>query len=250
MSPSRQADDRLRSPSRSWSTSCARPRRSRRRWPPVTGACSAAPRSRRRDGCGARSEGSLVGGERDTRADRRVRCRRLTTRVPRAARRHADPVDDELDTDDPAGGRALREWSDRLAAQPRRGRRRGSRARRRTRSSSARASRERSRSTTPTAPGGSSRCSVPSAATPRSRPSWWRGPSRTRTPPCWPAPTAHPGSRRTSCSARARVSYRWCRGWRAPREAPPRSSPEHLDRARHCQETCPKARSEQALYSA
>ena len=53
----------------------------------------------------ARSAGSLVGGERNAVADRGVRRRRVAAGVPRAAGRHADPLDDERDAHDPDRGR-------------------------------------------------------------------------------------------------------------------------------------------------
>ena len=131
--------------------------------------------------CARRPRVRVVGGERECGPDRGVRRRRVPAGVPRAGGRHADPLDDERHADDPDRGRrgATRSSLGSLlnlgaVAEQR------TRARRGRRRSSAPGSRARSRSTTPTAPAGSSRCSAPSARTPRSRRSWIAGVVRRR----------------------------------------------------------------------
>ena len=157
MSPSR----RTRPPphlSGWWSTSCARPRPSRRRWPPDTGGCSAAPRSRRRGGCGARSRArsSAVSG---------TLCGSTGFDVGASPREFLEPRADTLILSTTNGTRTILRAAERAgsscsarcstsARSPKRFAGAG-----RTWSSSAPGSRERSRSTTPTVPGGSWRCS-------------------------------------------------------------------------------------------
>ena len=120
---------------------------------------------RRDRGGAARCGRELAGVARRRRAgggaDRGVRRRRLAARVPRAAGRHADPLDDERDADDPRA-RPSAATSVLLGSLLNLGAVAdgGADARGGRRSSSAPASRERSRSTTPTAPAGSSRCST------------------------------------------------------------------------------------------
>ena len=107
---------RCASTSRSHPRRRSAPGRHRRRRPPrdlddragarrrATSACTAAPRSRRRARCASELGEGLLGGERERRADRRLRRRRLAARVPRrAARADGHLLDDERDARDPRG---------------------------------------------------------------------------------------------------------------------------------------------------
>ncbi len=129
-------------------------------------------------------------------------------------RRHADPVDDERDADDPDRRRALRRGRARVAAEPRRGRRGRARAWRRHGGLLRRVQRRVRARRRLLRRAGSWRCSARSGPMRRSRRSSGRRRSRTRTRRCSHARTGRPGSRRTSSSARARACCRSCRGSR------------------------------------